>query len=406
MLFNLDRNLKQSILEEYQKEAILYRKKKQEEKEQKIKEEQEYLNQINKREEESLKIKKEEEDIKKNSQKKYYEDILANSPYRNSRKKELIIKNWGQSRNQSKENNELVNSFRKDNNKYEVDYSSLSPEEKERIYIRKSDDHMNKFLTDEQNKDELSKFLKDEKFFRQKYYKDLINSQYEEAQRINKDRYGTNDILIVENKRKKFFNDNNFITGSKKYDFGKSNLLHNPIVNPENNIGYNKYINYRLSKSNIFKNIFDNKNVNTPHSNLMNNNKSLLTIQNDEYIPNRVINKMKENNDNYSNEKMEKNLYTQSESDILNNNKETEKKLSINNYGRYSNDNIFDYNKNNKNIKYNYLNTPRRNIYELNNQSNGSILSHAAKSNFLIWFKSLNNFILKYLFKFINNITY
>jgi len=398
MLFNLDRNLKQSILEEYQKEAILYRKKKQEEKEQKIKEEQEYLNQINKREEESLKIKKEEEDIKKNSQKKYYEDILANSPYRNSRKKELIIKNWGQSRNQSKENNELVNSFRKDNNKYEVDYSSLSPEEKERIYIRKSDDHMNKFLTDEQNKDELSKFLKDEKFFRQKYYKDLINSQYEEAQRINKDRYGTNDILIVENKRKKFFNDNNFITGSKKYDFGKSNLLHNPIVNPENNIGYNKYINYRLSKSNIFKNIFDNKNVNTPHSNLMNNNKSLLTIQNDEYIPNRVINKMKENNDNYSNEKMEKNLYTQSESDILNNNKETEKKLSINNYGRYSNDNIFDYNKNNKNIKYNYLNTPRRNIYELNNQSNGSILSHAAKSNFLIWFKSLNNFILKYLF--------
>lgn len=384
MLFNLDRNLKQSILEEYQKEAILYRKKKQEEKEQKIKEEQEYLNQINKREEESLKIKKEEEDIKKNSQKKYYEDILANSPYRNSRKKELIIKNWGQSRNQSKENNELVNSFRKDNNKYEVDYSSLSPEEKERIYIRKSDDHMNKFLTDEQNKDELSKFLKDEKFFRQKYYKDLINSQYEEAQRINKDRYGTNDILIVENKRKKFFNDNNFITGAKKYDFGKSNLLHNPIVNPENNIGYNKYINYRLSKSNIFKNIFDNKNVNTPHSNLMNNNKSLLTIQNDEYIPNRVINKMKENNDNYSNEKMEKNLYTQSESDILNNNKETEKKLSINNYGRYSNDNIFDYNKNNKNIKYNYLNTPRRNIYELNNQSNGSILSHAAKSNFLI----------------------
>jgi hypothetical protein len=31
--------------------------------------------------------------------------------------------------------------------------------------------------------------------------------------------------------------------------------------------------------------------------------------------------------------------------------------------------------------------------------SNGSILSHAAKSNFLIWFKSLSsNFIFKYLF--------
>jgi hypothetical protein len=382
MLLNLDRNLKQSILEEYQKEAILYREKKKEEKEKKIKEEQEYLNQISKREEESLKIKKQEEDIKKNNLKKYYEDILANSPNKNSRKKELIINNWGQSRNQAKEENELVNSFRKDNNKYEVDYSSLSPEEKERIYIRKGDDHMNKFLTDEQNKDELSKFLKDEKLFRQKYYKDLINSQYEEAQRINKDRYGTNDILIVENKRKKYFNDNNFITGMKKYDFGKSNLLHNPIVNPENNIGYNKYINYRLSKSNIFKNIFDNKNINTPKSNLMNDNKSLLTIQNEKYIPNRIINKIKENND--INGKMENIIYTQSESNILDNNKEDEKKLSINNYGRYSNDNIFDYNKNINNIKYNYLNTPRRNLYELNNQSNGSILSHAAKSNFLI----------------------
>lgn len=380
MLFNLDRNLKQSILEEYQKEAILYRQKKQQEKEQKIKEEQEYLNQLSKREEESFKIKKQEEDIKKNNQKKYYEEILSNSPSKIARKKELIIKNWGQSRDQPKENNELVDSFRKDN-KYEVDYSSLSPEEKERIYIRKGDDHMNKFLTDEQNKDELSKFLKDEKFFRQKYYKDLINSQYEEAQRINKDRYGTNDILIVENKRKKYFNDNNYITGAKKYDFGKSNLLHNPIVNPENNIGYNKYINYRLNKSNIFKNIFDNKNVNNPNSNFMNNNKNLLTIESDEYIPNRLIYKMKENNGNYNNEKIEKNKNTQSESNILDNNKSTEKTLSINNYGRYSNDNIFNYNKDNKNIKYNYLNSPRKNLYELNN---GSILSHAAKSNFLV----------------------
>ena len=387
MLFNLDRNLKQSILEEYQKEAILYRKKKQEEKEQKLKEEQEYLNQVNKREEESYKIKKQDEDIKKNSQKKYYEDILANSPNRKSRQKEIVINNWGQSRNQPKESNKLLNSFRKDNNKYEVDYFRLSPKEKERIYIRKNDDNMNKFLTDEQNKDELSKFLNDEKFFRQKYYKDLINSQYEEAQRINKDRYGTNDILIVESKRKKYFNDNNFITGAKKFDFGKSNLLHNPIVNPENNIGYNKYINYRLNKSNIFKNIFDNKNINDSKPNLMNNNNALLTIQNNEYIPNKVINTMKENNDNYNEEKKEKNIYTQSEANILDNKKEVQKKLSINNFGRYSNDNIFNSNnKNINNINYNYINSPRRNLHELNNQSEskGSILSHAAKSNFLI----------------------
>ena len=30
---------------------------------------------------------------------------------------------------------------------------------------------MNKYLTDEQNKDEVSKYLKEEKIYRQKYYK-------------------------------------------------------------------------------------------------------------------------------------------------------------------------------------------------------------------------------------------
>ena len=31
----------------------------------------------------------------------------------------------------------------------------------------------------------------------------------------------------------------------RKYDFGTSSLDHNPIVNPENNYNYNKYINYQ-----------------------------------------------------------------------------------------------------------------------------------------------------------------
>ena len=36
-----------------------------------------------------------EETIKKNNQMKYYQEILNNSPDKNARKKELIIKNWG-----------------------------------------------------------------------------------------------------------------------------------------------------------------------------------------------------------------------------------------------------------------------------------------------------------------------
>ena len=63
--------------------------------------------------------------------------------------------------------------------------------------------------------------------------------------------------------------------------------------------------------------------------------------------------------------------------------------MRINNYGRYSNDNIFDYKKNNINI-----NNSMRNIYDAKNRydyktneqtlSSGTILSQAAKSNFLI----------------------
>jgi hypothetical protein len=239
---------------------------------------------------------------------------------------------------------------------------------------------MNKYLTDEQNKDELSKYLKEEKIYRQKYYKDLVNSQYEEAQRINKDRYGTNDILIIEKKRKNYFNENNI--SNKNYDFGKSNLLHNPIVNPENNITYNKYINFRLNKSNIFKTESSLKNLKE-----MNNNRPTLSLQTDEYSTNKRVVKIKDNN-NY-------NIINNSAKDIKNKlfneeNNNNDTNLKVNNYGRYSNDNIFDY-RNKKNINENNHN---RSVYEMNNSyehktneqtvPNGSILSQAAKSNFLI----------------------
>ena len=393
MLFNLDRNLKQSILAEYKKEALLYEKKKQLEKQQKIKEEQEYLEQLNKQEEENYKKLKDEENLKKSNQMKYYQEIL-NSPDKNARKKEVIINNWGQNRNQPTSKKGEENIFRKESskNKYELDYNSLSPIQRQKIYIIKGDDHMNKYLTDEQNKDEISKYLKEEKIYRQKYYKDLVNSQYEEAQRINKDRYGTNDILIIENKRKKYFNENN-ISLNKRYDFGRSNLLHNPIVNPENNIGYNKYINFRLNKSNILKNVLANNNDNSVNNlKEINNNSASLSIPNDDYRPTRRILKIKENNNNNSlninnnSFDIKDKLINQDKSDTVNNN--SEKCITTNNYGRFSNDNIFNYKKN-----FN-INTPSRNPYEGNNSydykaneqtiGNGSILSQAAKSNFLI----------------------
>ncbi len=386
MLFNLDRNLKQSILAEYKKEALLHREKRELEKKQKLKEEQDYLDQLNKEDEQTLQKLKEEETIRKNNQKKYFEEMLK-SPDKNTRKKELIIKIWERNDKQPtplKENN----IFRKDaNNKYEIDYNNLSPLQRQKMYIRKGDDHMNKYLTDEQNNNELSKYLKEEKEYRQKYYKDLINSQFEEAQRINKDRYGTNDILIIENKRKRYLNENHY-SPNKNY-FGKSNLLHNPIVNPENNLGYNKYINFRLNKSNIFKNnkdfshIFNDSEVNE----LNNNNNNTI---NEDYRPNKrtiIIN----DNNSY---KDIRNVYKkESNATVDNENCNNGMKLKLNNnYGRYSDNNIFAYrkkandvnniNKSNSNKKYYESNNNYD--YKNNNQSSGSILSQAAKSNFLI----------------------
>ena len=391
MLFNLDKNLKQSILAEYKKEALLYQQKREMEKQQKIKEEQEYLAQLNKQEEETLQKKKEEETHRKNDQMKYYQEII-NSPDKNLRKKELIIKNWGQGR--STPHQESNNIFRKEiTNKYQIDYNSLTPAQRENIYMTKGQDHMNNYLTDAQNKDELYKYLKDEKFYRQKYYKDLVNSQYEEAQRINKDRYGTNDILIIERKRKKFMNENNFMP-NKIYDFGKSDLLHNPIVNPENNIGYNKYINFRLNKSNIFKNYFENKN-NIKNNIIDLNNSASLPIQNDEFKQSRRIMNIKSNNNlnNIISNNPENKLICESEPSTLNIKEKNNEERSIGfyNYGRFSNDNIFDYR---KKINQFNKNNSLKNLYELNNSfdhiandqisSNGSILSKAAKSNFLI----------------------
>ena len=49
--------------------------------------------------------------------------------------------------------------------KYEIDYNSLSPIQRQKIFIRKSDDHMEKYLTDEHNKDEIYKYLKEEKLY-------------------------------------------------------------------------------------------------------------------------------------------------------------------------------------------------------------------------------------------------
>ena len=403
MLFNLDRNIKHSILEEYKREALLHQQRKERERQQKIKEEREYLEEKNRKELLSTQILKEEEMRKKNKQMKEYQEMLSNIQYKNYLKNEVQIKNWGQTRNLTipyKDKNTIKTNFRKDpNNNFTVDYYSLSPAQKEKMFIRKSD-HMEKYLTDEQNDDEIMNFLKGEKQYRQKYYKELLNTQFQEAQKKIKDKYGTNDILIIKNKKRNYFVDDNPLKSGKKYDFGKSNLLHNPILNPENDIAYNRYINLRINKSNILKNSIQNN---------INNNKkaNTLEIKTDEYSNNQRVNNEYNEYSNYlrnNNNKLrgklcqsEPNIFanTENKTNINEMNKNNKKRLIPNNYASFSNDNIFNYRKNlytNNNI-YNkkYDNSSNIQIIEGDSfeykptiqPSSRPILSNAVKSNFL-----------------------
>jgi len=404
MLFNLDRNIKHSILEEYKREALLHQQRKEREKQQKIKEEREYLEEKKRKDLISLQILKEEEMRKKNKQMKEYQEMLSNIPLKNYLKHEVQIKNWGQTRNLTipyKEKNTNKTNFRKDpNSNFTVDYYSLSPAQKEKMFIRKSD-NMKKYLTDEQNDDEIMNFLKGEKQYRQKYYKELLNTQFQEAQKKIKDKYGTNDILIIENKKRNYLVDDNLLKSDKKYDFGKSNLLHNPIINPENDIAYNRYINLRINKSNILQNTIKN-NINNNNNNKKGNS---LEIKTDEYSNNQRVNNEYNEYSNYlrnNNKKLGSKL-CQSEPNLLANienksntnemNKNNKKRLIPNNYSSFSNDNIFNYknklytNNNIYNKKYdNNIKIIEGDNFEYKptvQPSSRSILSRAAKSNFL-----------------------
>ena len=237
---------------------------------------------------------------------------------------------------------------------------------------------MEKYLTDEQNDEEIKNFLKGEKKFRPKFYGELLNSQFEADQRKNKDRYGTNDVLIINNKKKNNLYDNLF-SYNKRYDFGKSNLVHNPIIRPENDITYNKYINLRLRK-NIFKDINNNNknnNIERENENYLNNIKIKdINIDNNLDLKRR----------NFRNKlyQSESNLLRMNENNKNNYQKELNNKKNLKSYSSLSNDNIFNSN-NILNMKNNI--NPNRKLFEPENNYqniNNNILSVESNPNFYI----------------------
>ena len=296
MYFNLDREKKQKILNYYKQEAIDSRRKKETQKKLKIQDELNFLHEKELEELESEKKAMEEQTKKKKALMQEYLQMLQktknNIPgYHFQRKnKEVILKNWGKSKEESlKENTNDFNFNKNKNNSMNIEdnFNSLSQIEKARQII-KPIDHMNQFLTDEQNLDKVNLFFMQRKNHKRDFYKNLLFSQHEQSNQLNKDKFGTEDILILKQKKKNLISDNPY---RKKYQisFNNSTLENNPILNPRNNIRYNKYFK-ELYQNDIKQNINNLFNSNDFYYNKNNNFTIERTHNNMVLTGNNVIN--------------------------------------------------------------------------------------------------------------------
>lgn len=245
MYFNLDREKKQKILDYYKKDLLDYERKKKEVKQAKIQEELNLLHQNELKEKESEQKIIEEEKRKKKALMDEYLEMLRNTKildggYRYKPKnRDIINKNWGKGKEELKENKK--DSF------YTIDYhrscdsdalNSMSESEKVK-QILKPVDCMNKFITDVPNEKEVNSYFLEQKQNKQDLYKKILYKQHNDYIQNNLNTYGTDDVLILKQKKKNLVTENPY----KKYEYriGNSFLERNPILNPENNMKYNKY---------------------------------------------------------------------------------------------------------------------------------------------------------------------
>ena len=290
MLFNLDRNSKQNLFNQYKQDAIDYQQKKNIEKQRRIQEEREYLA---KRE---LLAKEADERIyreklkRMKDQKEEYNTMLKktknNIPgyrHNSNKNRDIVLNNWGgQEKNHQIQIQPIPQSPPPEQNNSTRNYITLPQGEGTPWKGRKSykkEDHLGNFLNDDRNDQELNKYINNEKEYKQKMYKDLLYSQFQEATNKNLNLYGTNDPLIIERKRKRYLSQDPFAKNNN-YDFAKTNLMHNPIVDPQNNLEYNKYLKFSESQRNI------NNRGNYQINNINNNQKMQYQINNTPNINN------------------------------------------------------------------------------------------------------------------------
>ena len=330
MLFNLDKQSKKNILENYRHEALISSLRKIEQKKKEKEEDKFNLEQKEMRQKEMLDMINKERIEKKENLKKEYNLMLQRTKGFLPKNNHLIVKNWGQKKeplylpalnSESYSFNNKNNEKKKSILNIKNNFNNLNQNQQEKE-ILKQVDHMNEFLTDEQNEKEVKQYFKIRKENRHHFYKDLLFSQYQEAINKNFNLYGTKDELILKQKKRKNLTDNPY-KFNKGYDFGASSLNHNPIINPENNYNYNKYIDYQSYRLNPDKS----------RNNMIRNN--LLKLKSmDNLIPNE--NKYKCNNDyfevyNYNNINRWNNNLKQNHTidiDYINKNKKTPFEIS------------------------------------------------------------------------------
>ena len=279
MFFNLDRNSKQNLFNQYKQDAIDYRQKKNIEKQRRIQEEREYLAKRELLEKEADERVFRERLQRKNAQREEYNSMLMktkkNIPgYRHNpnKNKEIVLNNWGgQEINHQIQSSPTPQPIPEKNNismyNNTLPQGDATPWKGMKSY--RNEDHLGNYLNDNRNDQELNDYIKGEKEYKQKIYKDLLYTQFQEAANKNLNLYGTNDPLIVERKRKRYLSQDPFAKNNN-YDFSKSNLIHNPIVDPQNNLEYNKYLKFSESQRNM--NIIDNYPMNNNNNIIRNNN--------------------------------------------------------------------------------------------------------------------------------------
>ena len=365
MYFNLDRQKKQKILNNYKKELLEHQRKKQEAKKLKIQEERNFLIETEIKQQQSEEKILQEQNRKKKALMQEYLDMIKKTKnylpgyHFQQKNNEVIINNWGKSKEEFyKENN--INNFHTINHNYNNNlydgnrFNNLSEIEKVRQIIRPVDS-MNKFLTDEQNEKEVKSYFLKRKQNKENYYKNLFFSQHNDSVKKNLNLYGTEDILILKQKKKKLLTENPYRQKSENR-FSNSYLENNPILNPENNMRYNKY----------FKELYPDISTERAHNRNYSINYDKIT-ENNNNAPNNLINV--EINDNYNNNNNNYNNNDLNEYNISNNynnnymNEKVENNMAKNGnniINNFNNNKVFYYdyyknniNKNNPNLRIN-----------------------------------------------------